>query len=118
MPSFSIIIPLNIRKYVRLGLGFVFKSAILHQLGFKATKTRLPKSIVISIVGPAHTLDELSKKETAAYFNARIRAHASIANQLHGPLDVSFGEDKRRTRMANGAEKHHTLRKMALQLLQ
>jgi len=59
-----------------------------------------------------------SKKETPQYFNNRIRAHWGIENQLHWHLDVSFEEDKNRTRMGNGAENQHTLRKLALQLLQ
>ncbi len=59
-----------------------------------------------------------SKKETPQYFNNRIRAHWSIENHLHWHLDVSFDEDRSKTRMGNGAENHHTLRKLALQLLQ
>jgi predicted transposase YbfD/YdcC len=58
-----------------------------------------------------------SKKETAMYFNTRIREHWSIENQLHWHLDLSFEEDKSKVRMGNGAENHNTLRKMALQLL-
>ncbi len=59
-----------------------------------------------------------SKKETPAYFNTKVRGHWGIENQLHWHLDVSFGEDKSRTRMGNGAENHNTLRKIALQILQ
>lgn len=59
-----------------------------------------------------------SKDETAKYFNYRIREHWSIENQLHWHLDVSFDEDRCRTKMGNGAENHNTLRKIALQLLQ
>ncbi len=59
-----------------------------------------------------------SKKQTPLYFNARVRSHWGIENQLHWHLDVSFEEDKSRTRMGNGAENHHTLRKIALQMLQ
>jgi len=58
-----------------------------------------------------------SKKETPAYFNSRIREHWSIENQLHWHLDLSFDEDRSRTRLGNGAENHNTLRKIALQLL-
>lgn len=58
-----------------------------------------------------------SKKETPAYFNGRIREHWSIENQLHWHLDLSFDEDRSRTRVGNGAENHNTLRKIALQLL-
>jgi predicted transposase YbfD/YdcC len=59
-----------------------------------------------------------SKKETPTYFNKRIRAHWGIENHLHWHLDVSFDEDKSKTRMGNGAENHHTLRKLALQMMQ
>jgi len=59
-----------------------------------------------------------SKKETPAYFNSKVRAHWQIENKLHWHLDVSFEEDKSRTKMGNGAENHNTLRKMALQMLQ
>jgi predicted transposase YbfD/YdcC len=59
-----------------------------------------------------------SKKETPSYFNVRVRRHWGIENQLHWHLDVSFEEDRSRTRMGNGAENHHTLRKIALQMLQ
>jgi predicted transposase YbfD/YdcC len=59
-----------------------------------------------------------SKDENAKYFNDRIREHWSIENQLHWHLDVSFDEDRCRTKMGNGAENHNTLRKIALQILQ
>lgn len=58
-----------------------------------------------------------SKNQTPQYFNDRIRAHWGIENHLHWHLDVSFDEDKSTTRMGNGAENHHTLRKLALQML-
>lgn len=59
-----------------------------------------------------------SKDQDAKYFNQRIREHWSIENQLHWHLDISFDEDKCRTKMGNGCENHNTLRKMALQMLQ
>ena len=59
-----------------------------------------------------------SKNENATYFNHRIREHWSVENQLHWHLDVSFQEDKCRTKMDNGTENHNTLRKISLQLLQ
>jgi predicted transposase YbfD/YdcC len=58
-----------------------------------------------------------SKNQNAKYFNKRIRQHWSIENQLHWHLDVSFDEDRCRTKMGNGCENHNTLRKMALQAL-
>ena len=59
-----------------------------------------------------------SKDESANYFNRRIREHWSVENHLHWQLDVSFNEDKCRTKMDNGTENHNTIRKIALQLLQ
>lgn len=59
-----------------------------------------------------------SKDENAVYFNRRIREHWSIENQLHWHLDMSFQEDRCRTKMGNGTENHNTLRKLSLQLLQ
>ncbi len=58
-----------------------------------------------------------SKKESANYFNRKIREHWSIENQLHWHLDVSFDEDRYRTKMGNGCENHNTLKKIALQVL-
>lgn len=59
-----------------------------------------------------------SKHQTPQYFNHRIREHWSIENQLHWHLDVSFDEDKCRTKMGNGCENHNILRKIALQMIQ
>ena len=59
-----------------------------------------------------------SKDQDAKYFNRRIREYWSIENQLHWHLDISFDEDRCRTKMGNGCENHNTLRKMALQMLQ
>lgn len=52
-----------------------------------------------------------------AYFNAKVREHWSIENQLHWQLDVSFEEDRCRTRTKNGPENRNTLRKLSLQML-
>lgn len=59
-----------------------------------------------------------SKDQSPKYFNHRIREHWSIENQLHWHLDVSFNEDRCRTKMGNGCENHNTLRKITLQMLQ
>ena len=59
-----------------------------------------------------------SKDQNAKYFNQRVRQHWSIENQLHWHLDISFDEDRCRTKMGNGCENHNTLRKIALQALQ
>ena len=57
------------------------------------------------------------KVQSPAYFNAKVREHWGIENQLHWHLDVSFQEDTCRTNTKNGAENRNTLRKLALQLL-
>ena len=54
---------------------------------------------------------------TAKAFNAFIRKHWSIENQLHWHLDVVFKEDTSRLRTQNAAQNMATLRKMALQAL-
>lgn len=54
---------------------------------------------------------------SAQEFSKLIRNHWSIENQLHWHLDISFNEDKCRTRKDNGAENMNILRKIALQFL-
>ena len=54
---------------------------------------------------------------TPKAFNAFIRKHWSIENQLHWHLDVVFKEDTSRLRTQNAAQNMATLRKMALQAL-
>jgi predicted transposase YbfD/YdcC len=46
-----------------------------------------------------------------------VRGHWSVENNLHWQLDVSFGEDQRRTRKGNGAENFSRLCRIALNLL-
>lgn len=50
-------------------------------------------------------------------FNAFIRQHWSIENNLHWQLDVTFDEDIQRTKTGNAAENFATMRKLALQIL-
>lgn len=57
------------------------------------------------------------KKESPQYFNEKVREHWSVENHLHWHLDVSFNEDKCRTKTKYGAENRNTLRKLALQML-
>jgi predicted transposase YbfD/YdcC len=102
--------------YVLKNLGF-----IENVLAWKGIKT------VVMIHAQREIKDKIqeeyrfylsSKDQDAKYFNQRIREHWSIENQLHWHLDISFDEDKCRTKMGNGCENHNTLRKMALQMLQ
>ncbi len=51
------------------------------------------------------------------YFNRRIRGHWSIENKLHWHLDMSFDEDRVKTRVGNGAENHNILRKIVLKII-
>ncbi len=55
--------------------------------------------------------------EKAAYYNALVRGHWSIENQLHWHLDVTFREDKCRARAGFSAQNLSTLRKLALQII-
>jgi len=54
---------------------------------------------------------------SAQEFNALIRGHWGIENSLHWQLDVSFSEDRQRTKTGNAAENFATVRKLALQVL-
>ena len=46
-----------------------------------------------------------------------IRGHWSVENKLHWSLDISFGDDDRRTRTGHGAENASRLARIALNLL-
>ncbi|AXH30678.1 MULTISPECIES: transposase family protein [Francisella] len=46
-----------------------------------------------------------------------MRSHWSIENKLHWSLDVSFDEDKNRTRVENSATNFSVIRQIALNLL-
>ena len=54
---------------------------------------------------------------SANYFNALVRGHWGIENQLHWHLDVTFKEDASRARIGNAPENLSTLRKLALQII-
>lgn len=58
------------------------------------------------------SLDQSAKK-----FNADIRKHWSIENQLHWVLDVAFGEDASRKRTGNSPENFNIIFKSALAIL-
>ena len=53
----------------------------------------------------------------AERFGRTARAHWAVENGLHWQLDVSFGEDGCRARVANAAENFSRLRRLALQML-
>lgn len=53
----------------------------------------------------------------ADYYNALVRGHWSIENQLHWHLDVTFREDNCRARTGFLPENLSTLRKLALQII-
>ena len=55
-----------------------------------------------------------SQINTAAYFNQHIREHWGIENQLHWHLDVTFQEDKNRSRTGHSQVNLNTIRKIAL----
>lgn len=56
-----------------------------------------------------------SEQKDPAYYNAAVRGHWSIENHLHWHLDVTFNEDKSRSRKGNAPQNLNILRKMALQ---
>jgi predicted transposase YbfD/YdcC len=53
----------------------------------------------------------------ASYYQALVRGHWSIENQLHWHLDVTFKEDMCRARTGNAPENLSTVRKFALQVI-
>ncbi|OAV63880.1 Transposase [Bacteroidales bacterium Barb6XT] len=53
----------------------------------------------------------------ASCFNAPVRGHWGIENQLHRHLDVTFREDACRARKGHAAENLSTMRKPALQII-
>jgi predicted transposase YbfD/YdcC len=57
------------------------------------------------------------KQEKAAYFNALVRGHWSIENQLHWHLDITFREDACRARAGYASQNLSILRKMALHIV-
>jgi predicted transposase YbfD/YdcC len=58
-----------------------------------------------------------SLREDAATLLERVRKHWSIENQQHYPLDVTFNEDRNRTRRGFAAQNLAALRRLALNLL-
>ena len=59
----------------------------------------------------------LSKKLTARRFGTLVRSHWGIENSLHWQLDMSFDEDRNRTRKDHAAANLAVLRRIALSLL-
>jgi predicted transposase YbfD/YdcC len=59
--------------------------------------------------------DENIKK--ASYYQALVRGHWGIENQLHWHLDVTFKEDQCRARIENAPQNLTTIRKFALQII-
>lgn len=52
--------------------------------------------------------------ESPEYYNAMVRGHWGIENQLHWHLDVTFREDANRARSGNAPQNLNILKKMAL----
>jgi predicted transposase YbfD/YdcC len=59
----------------------------------------------------------LSKRLTARRFGTLVRSHWGIENSLHWQLDLSFDEDRNRTRKDHAAANLAVLRRIALSLL-
>ena len=58
-----------------------------------------------------------SKKAGARYDARGLRNHWGIENNLHGQLDVTFGEDGNRVQKRHAAENLALLRRLTLSLL-
>ena len=58
-----------------------------------------------------------SKKAGARYYGRALRNHWQIENCLHWQMDVSFGEDKNRTRERHATQNMALLRRLAMTLL-
>jgi predicted transposase YbfD/YdcC len=56
-------------------------------------------------------------EDSPAYFNAAVRGHWGVENQLHWFLDVIFKEDDSRIRKHNAPQNVSAVRKVALQML-
>jgi predicted transposase YbfD/YdcC len=59
----------------------------------------------------------LSKRLSAQNFGAAVRGHWGIENSLHWQLDMSFAEDRSRTRKGEADANFSIIRRMALSLL-
>ena len=62
-------------------------------------------------------ISSLNRRTKAQRMAGYIRGHWSIENNLHWQLDVSFGEDQKRSRLGYGAENLSRLNRIALNLL-
>lgn len=60
----------------------------------------------------------LSRRMSARRFGTMVRGHWGIENSLHWQLDVSFGEDRDRTRKGHASANLGALRRTGLSLLQ
>jgi predicted transposase YbfD/YdcC len=60
----------------------------------------------------------LSSELSPERFNAVVRSHWGVENQLHWRLDVTMNEDQDRTRLDNGPHNLAVLRHMALNVMQ
>lgn len=93
----------------------------LRELENKKAWTRLAQIIKVTSkreINNVTTTEErfyiTSLNETAEYFNAAIRGHWAVENNLHWMLDVQFNEDRSRKRKDNAAENFAIVRRFAL----
>ena len=80
------------------------------------TSTRENKSTGDISQETRYFISSLEASKTQQIANA-IRSHWSVENKLHWSLDVSFDEDRNRTRVGNSAENLSIVRHVALNLL-
>nr|WP_262719864.1 hypothetical protein [Adhaeribacter rhizoryzae] len=101
MPSFGVVVHFNVLNDLGLGILFIFKSPVFEQLCFESAEAGLHKSIIVSIVGPAHTL---------AYLMLVQQLPEHLTSVLSAPVRVqhhSFGNDSDGERLPQG--RYHQL---------
>lgn len=87
-----------------------------------------PGAAAVACIKTRRGMDKPAKSHTCRYFllsrfiTAKqllkvVRSHWGIENNLHWQLDVTFAEDKARTRLDNAPENLAVLRKIALNIL-
>lgn len=95
---------------------FDFMDEVLAWKGIKSVIMIHSKREINEVVQEEYRFYLSSVDKDAAYFNKEIRNHWGVET-LHWHLDMSFDEDRCKTRKGNGAENHNILRKMALKAL-
>ncbi len=107
------------RKCHILEAGKVLSSDMLAAWAGVKTVVKIEASRQLNGSSTSETRYYISSEadRAAAYYNATVRGHWGIENQLHWHLDVTFREDENRTRTGNAPQNLNLMRKMALHRL-